>query len=170
MTIISAMMIISKYSLPTIDFATRYSTRYSNFLLQPYWNPTRSKKAYSYRCLHMMQCNYIQNYAIPYATIQFHAVPCDAMWCNWIICIFGPLGPYSSLPNCRMGTFRKTKGIQIYFRIWGCYDPIGSALPEPKRAGLYGCSVNKSDFSIELYRFIGLYWIIGFHQIHSPFG
>ena len=44
MTIISAMIIITKYSLPTIDFATRYSTRYSDFLLQPYSNPTRSQK------------------------------------------------------------------------------------------------------------------------------
>ena len=31
--------------MPTIDFATRYSTRYSDFLLQPYSNPTRSKKS-----------------------------------------------------------------------------------------------------------------------------
>ena len=44
MTIISAMMMITKYSLPTINFATRYSTRYSGFLLQPYSNPTRSQK------------------------------------------------------------------------------------------------------------------------------
>ena len=36
MTILSAMTIVTKYSLPTIDFATRYSTRYSDFLLQPY--------------------------------------------------------------------------------------------------------------------------------------
>ena len=42
--IITAVMIIAKYSLPTIDFATRYSTRYSDFLLQPYSNPTRSQK------------------------------------------------------------------------------------------------------------------------------
>ena len=28
-----------------IDFATRYSTRYSDFLSQPYSNPTRSQKA-----------------------------------------------------------------------------------------------------------------------------
>ena len=45
MTMISAMMIVTKYSLPTIDFATRYSTRYSDFLLQPDSNPTRSKKS-----------------------------------------------------------------------------------------------------------------------------
>ena len=36
MAMISAMMIVTKYSLPTIDSATRYSTRYSDFLLQPY--------------------------------------------------------------------------------------------------------------------------------------
>ena len=45
MTLISAMMIITKCSLPTTDFATRYSTRYSDFLLQPYSNPTRSQKS-----------------------------------------------------------------------------------------------------------------------------
>ena len=39
--IITAVMIIAKFSLPTIDFATRYSTRYSDFLLQPY---SESKK------------------------------------------------------------------------------------------------------------------------------
>ena len=42
--IITVVMIITKYSLPTVDFATRYSTRYSDFLLQPYSNPTRSQK------------------------------------------------------------------------------------------------------------------------------
>ena len=47
MTLISAMMIITKYPLPTVDFATCYSTRYSSFLLQPYLNPTRSKKGCS---------------------------------------------------------------------------------------------------------------------------
>ena len=45
MTMTSAMMIVTKYSLPTINFATRYSTRYSDFLLQPYSKPTRSKKS-----------------------------------------------------------------------------------------------------------------------------
>ena len=37
-TIISAMMMITKYSLPTIDLVTRYS-------LQSYSNHTRSKKS-----------------------------------------------------------------------------------------------------------------------------
>ena len=58
--IITAVMIITKYSLPTVDFATnkndlltatRYFTRYSDFLLQPYSNPTRSKKKATRRCL-----------------------------------------------------------------------------------------------------------------------
>ena len=40
-TMISVMKIVTKYSLPTIDFATRYS----DFLLQPYSNPTQSKKS-----------------------------------------------------------------------------------------------------------------------------
>ena len=47
----SVMNIITKYSLPTIEFATRYSTRYSDFWLQPYSNPTRSKKKTTRRCL-----------------------------------------------------------------------------------------------------------------------
>ena len=37
--------VISKYLLSAVDFATRYSTRYSDFLLQPYSNPTRSQKS-----------------------------------------------------------------------------------------------------------------------------
>ena len=46
--IITAVMIIAKYSLPTIAFATRNSTRYSDFLLQPYSNPILEvKKGYS---------------------------------------------------------------------------------------------------------------------------
>ena len=45
-----------------------------------------------------------------------------------------------------MGTYRKTKGIQSYLRIWGCYDPIESGASETKKGVLYGCSVKKSDF------------------------
>ena len=40
MVMIMAMIMISKYLLPAIDFATRYS----DFLSQPYSNPTRSQK------------------------------------------------------------------------------------------------------------------------------
>ena len=47
MRMISAMMIVTKYSLPIIDFATRYST-----LRIFCYNPTRTllevKKAYSF--------------------------------------------------------------------------------------------------------------------------
>ena len=59
---------------------------------------------------------------------------------------FRQLGPYNGLPNSRMGTYRKTKGIQSYLRIWGCYDPIESGPSETKKGGLYRCSVKKSDF------------------------
>ena len=41
---ILAMIMIFKCLLSAIDFATRYSTRYSDFLSQPYSNPTRSQK------------------------------------------------------------------------------------------------------------------------------
>ena len=45
MMMILAMIIIFNHLLSAIDFATRYSTRYSDFLPQPYSNPTRSQKA-----------------------------------------------------------------------------------------------------------------------------
>ena len=38
------MIMIIKCLLPAIDSANRYSTRYSDFLSQPYSNPTRSHK------------------------------------------------------------------------------------------------------------------------------
>ena len=44
MMMLLAMIMIIKCLLPAIDFATRYSTRYSDFSSQPYLNPTRSKK------------------------------------------------------------------------------------------------------------------------------
>ena len=40
------------YKMPTVSFATHYSTCYSDFLLQPYSNPTRSKK----RLLALCRC------------------------------------------------------------------------------------------------------------------
>ena len=86
--------------------------------------------------------------------MQYHAIPYDAMRYNGIICIFGPKtgnfrqsGPYNGLPSSRMGTNRKTKGIQSYLRIWGWYDPIELCPSEPKKVGLYGCSVKKIWFS-----------------------
>ena len=68
MTIISAMMIITKYSLPTIDFATRYSTRYSDFLLQPYSNPTRSKRS-------LLVCAWLKVIDIEILTTRFLLFP-----------------------------------------------------------------------------------------------
>ena len=44
MMMILAMIMIPKYSLSAVDFATRYSIRYSDFSSQPYSNPTRSQK------------------------------------------------------------------------------------------------------------------------------
>ena len=40
-----------------------------------------------------------------------------------------------------MGTNWKTKCIQSYLRIWVSYDPIESGPSEPKKGGVYGCSV-----------------------------
>ena len=37
--------------------------------------------------------------------------------------------------------------------MWGCYDPIGLDLSDPKKWGLYGCSVTK-------YRFVGQNWAL----------
>ena len=89
---------------------------------------------------HMIQYNYMQKYEIPYDEIQFHTVPYDAMSYNDIICIFGcknsnfwQSGPYNGLPRCRMGTYLKTKGIQSYLKIWGCYDPIELGPSETKK-------------------------------------
>ena len=59
---------------------------------------------------------------------------------------FGQSGPENGLPSSGMGTYRKTKCIQSYLRIWGRYDPIESGPSEPKKGGLYGCSVKKSRF------------------------
>ena len=36
--------------------------------------------------------------------------------------------------------------ILSYLRIWGRYDPIESGPSEPKKGGLYGCSVKKNRF------------------------
>ena len=44
MMMILAMIMMFKCSFSAIDFATRYPTRYSDFLSQPYSNPTRSQK------------------------------------------------------------------------------------------------------------------------------
>ena len=42
-----------------------------------------------------------------------------------------------------LATYRKTKGIQSYLRLWGTYDPIESGPSEQKN----GCSVKKCGIS-----------------------
>jgi len=44
------------------------------------------------------------------------------------------------------GHLPETKCIKSCLRIWGRYDPIESGPSEPKKWGLYGCSVKKSRF------------------------
>ena len=45
-----------------------------------------------------------------------------------------------------MGTIQKTKDIQSYLRIWGCYDPIESDPSETGKGELYRFSIKKKDF------------------------
>ena len=54
-------------------------------------------------------------------------------------------------PLPKRATYRKTKVIQSDLRIWGTYDPIESGSSDPKKWGLYGCSVKKC-------RFLGQKW------------
>ena len=95
---------------------------------------------------HKIQCNTIRYNSIPCSIIRCHATQCNNMHFWPKNGNFRQLGPYNSLPNSWMGTHRKTEGIQIYLRIWGCYDPVESGPSETKKGGLYGCSVKKSDF------------------------
>ena len=37
---------------------------------------------------------------------------------------FGQSGPKNGPLSSQTGIYRKTKGAQSYFRIWGSYDPI----------------------------------------------
>ena len=60
---------------------------------------------------------------------------------------FGQSGPRNGPPSGQTTTYRKTEGIQSYLRIWGTYDPIESGSSDPKKWGLYGCSVKKCRFS-----------------------
>ena len=104
----------------------------------------------------MIPCNTIQYNAITCKTMQYHKIPFNSMqyhaikWNNMRFSpkngIFRQLGPYNGLPSGQTATYRKTKGIQSYLRIWGCYDPIEWGPTETKKGGLYGCSVRKSDF------------------------
>ena len=59
---------------------------------------------------------------------------------------FGQSSPKNGLPSGQTATYRKTKGIQSCLMIWGTYDPIESGPSDPKKWGLYGCSVKKCRF------------------------
>ena len=54
--------------------------------------------------------------------------------------------PKNGPPSAQTATYRKTKSIQSYLRIWGRYYPIESGPSDPKKWGLYGCSVKKCRF------------------------
>ena len=112
-----------------------------------------------------IQCNILQYHAIPCNTMKYHAIlmhyhkiHCNTIRNNsiirfhaitWINMHFWPkndnfrqLGLYNGLPSSRMGTYHKTKGIQDMGMLWS--HLVGSVWG--KKGGLYGCSVNKSDF------------------------
>ena len=59
----------------------------------------------------------------------------------------GTLGNRGRKTARQTAIYRKTKVIQSYLRIWGTYDPIESGSSDPKKWGLYGCSVKKCRFS-----------------------
>ena len=44
-------------------------------------------------------------------------------------------GLKNGAPSGQTATYRKTKVIQSYLRIWGTYDPIELSPPEPKKGG-----------------------------------
>ena len=106
---------------------------------------------------HKIQCNSIRYNSIPCSTIRCNAIQWNNMHFWPKNGNFRQLGPYNGLPNSRMGTYRKTKGIQSYLRIWGCYDPIESGPSETKKGCLYGCSVKKLRFWAQK----GPLWAIG---------
>ena len=58
-------------------------------------------------------------------------------------------GPENGPPSGQTVNCRKTKVIQSYLRIWGTFDPIESDPSDPKKWGLYGCSVKNEDFRTE---------------------
>ena len=53
------------------------------------------------------------------------------------------LGPQNGPPSGQTGTYRKTKGIQSYLRIWRSCHPIESGPSEPKKGWFHRCSVKK---------------------------
>ena len=55
--------------------------------------------------------------------------------------------PKNGPPSGRTASYRKTKVIQSYLRMWGRYYPIESGPWDHKKWGLYGHSVKKCRFS-----------------------
>ena len=51
---------------------------------------------------------------------------------------FGQSGPKNGPPSGQTATYRKTKVIQSYLRIWGTYDPIEPVPSEPKKGIFIG--------------------------------
>ena len=86
--------------------------------------------------------------AIPCNIIKYHMIKYNPKNTIFVPKLgnFGQSGPYNGPPSSQMGTYRKTEAIQSCLRIRGSYDAIESGPSEPKKRGLYGCSVKKSDF------------------------
>ena len=73
--------------------------------------------------------------------------PCLHFWlCQGQNGHFGLLGPKNNQPSSQTATCRKTEGVQSYVSMLGRYTPIELGLSEPKKWGLYVCSVKKSRF------------------------
>ena len=53
---------------------------------------------------------------------------------------FGQSGPKNGPPSGQTATYRKTKVIQSYLRIWGTYDPIESGSSDHKKWGFHRCN------------------------------
>ena len=55
--------------------------------------------------------------------------------------------PFGTFPKKHPFWWFHPSLIQSCLRIWGTYDPIESGSSDPKKWGLYGCSVKKCRFS-----------------------
>jgi len=133
--------------------------------------PARRSQQCNTMQYHMIQCNYMyktmQYHKTQLNSMQYHTM--DAMQYNGIICIFGPknshfrqLGPYNGLPTsqtaCRPAKRPPTGKPKVSGVTSGYEDvmiPLSQMIwlrsvtdhpSEPKKGGLYGCSVRKSDF------------------------
>ena len=105
MMMISAMILMLKCFLSAIDFATVYSTRYSDFLSQPYSNPTRSQKtllagAWSwYTCVWCSNewCMYLWSSILDPNTCMYDAYiydPWSRCLCVWWSCMMIMYDPW----------------------------------------------------------------------------